>query len=122
VADRPHPSRIGPWGLGYVTLSALCLGTAGYASYRIGTLQSSAAWIDDRVHSQAGDYEATLQSRFVDQEMQSFRERHELLSAASAWWQVRLGVLMAWVLGSFAYYIHRVISGFSEELTDQARA
>lgn len=114
--------RIGPWGVVYATISLLCLGFIGYSTYRVRTLEGSASWIQERLRSQATDYEATLQSRYVDEEMQSFRERHQLLAESSSWAEIRLGLLMAWVLSSFAFYIHRVISRFAEEVTDGPQA
>ena len=57
----------------YLTASALCLGVAGFATYRILTLDRAAHWIDGRLTAQAADYADTLQSQFVDEEMQSFR-------------------------------------------------
>ena len=107
---------IGLWGFAYAIITVACLGTAAQATYRIRTLDASAGWIDLQLGSEESDYEATLQSRFVDQELQSFRERHRVLAASSAWWQIRLGLMMFWVLTSFAFYVYRAVSSFSEEV------
>jgi hypothetical protein len=108
---------MGFWGIAYAAISVACLGMAVQTTFRIRTLNASASWIDQRLGSEASDYDATLQSRYIDQELQSFRERHRLLTESSAWWQLRLGILMFWVVASFAFYIYRVISNFSQEVT-----
>ena len=102
----------------YLTASALCLGVAGFATYRIVMLDRAAHWIDGRLTAQAADYADTLQSQFVDEEMQSFRERHQLLSASATWWQVRLGVLMLWAVISLGYFVQRTVHAFSREITE----
>jgi hypothetical protein len=102
----------------YLAASALCLGVAGLATYRIFSLDRAAHWIDGRLTVQAADYADTLQSQFVDEEMQSFRERHQLLSASSTWWQVRLGVMMLWGIVSLAYFVQRTLHSFSREITE----
>ena len=109
--------RIGLLGVAYAIATVACLGTAAEATYRIRTLDASADWIDTQLKSEESDYEATLQSRFVDQELQSFRERHRVLGASSAWWQIRLGLLILWVLLTFAFYVYRTISSFTQEVT-----
>ena len=98
-------------------MSVACLGAAGQATLRIRTLNASADWIDTQLRGEESDYEATLQSRFIDQELQSFRERHRVLAASSAWWQLRIGLVMLWILASFAFYVYRVIASFSQEVT-----
>jgi hypothetical protein len=102
----------------YVATSAVCLGVAGLATYRIVSLDRAAHWIDGRLVAQAADYADTLQSQFVDEEMQSFRERHQLLSASATWWQVRLGMLMLWGVVSLAYFVQRTLHSFSREITE----
>jgi hypothetical protein len=104
--------------LAYLFASAICLGLAGFATYRIIVLDSAAHWIDGRLTAQAADYADTLQSQFVDEEMQSFRERHQLLTASATWWQVRLGVLMLWGVLSLAYFVQRTVHAFSREITE----
>ncbi len=111
---------IGLLGVAYAIGTAACLGSAAQATLRIRTLNASADWIDVQLKSEASDYDATLQSRFIDQELQSFRERHRVLAASSAWWQIRLGLLMLWVLSSFAFYVYRVVTTFSQEVTQAA--
>jgi len=111
--------RIGLLGFAYAIATVVCLGTAAQATFRIRTLNASADWIDAQLKSEESDYEATLQSRFIDQELQSFRERHRVLAASSAWWQIRLGLVMFWVLASFAFYVYRVVTSFSQEVTQQ---
>jgi hypothetical protein len=108
---------IGLLGFAYAIATVACLGTAAQATLRIRTLNDSADWIDLQLKSEESDYEATLQSRFIDQELQGFRERHRVLTASSAWWQIRLGLMMFWVLASFAFYVYRVITSFSQEVT-----
>jgi hypothetical protein len=105
------------WTIAYAIMTAACLGTAAEATYRIHTLDSSASWIDLQLGSEESNYEATLQSRYVDQELQSFSERHIVIAASAAWWQIRLGLLMFWVVASFAFYVFRVVTSFSEELS-----
>jgi len=100
-------------------MSLACLSAAADATLRIRTLNASADWIDTQLKGEESDYEATLQSRFIDQELQSFRERHRVLAASSAWWQIRIGLVMLWILSSFAFYVYRVISSFSQEVTQQ---
>ncbi len=114
--------RIGLLGFAYAIATVACLGTAAQATFRIRTLNASADWIDLQLKSEESDYEATLQSRFIDQELQSFQERHRVLAAASAWWQIRIGLVMLWILASFAFYVYRVISSFSQEVTQQGPA
>jgi len=104
--------------VGYLAASALCLGLVGFASYRIYTLDRAAHWIDGRLNAQAADYADTLQSQFVDAEMQSFRERHQLLSASATWGQLRLGMLMLWGIVSLAYFVQRTLHSFSREITE----
>src|SRR5580704_17591151 len=103
-------------------MSVACLGAAAQATLRIRTLNASADWIDTQLQSEESDYEATLQSRFIDQELQSFRERHSVLGASSTWWQIRLGLLILWVLLTVAFYVYRVIVSFSQEVTLEASA
>jgi hypothetical protein len=114
--------RIGLLGFAYAIATLVCLGTAAQATFRIRTLNASADWIDAQLKSEESDYEATLQSRFIDQELQSFRERHRVLAASSAWWQIRLGLVMFWVLASFAFYVYRVVTSLSQEVTQQGPA
>ena len=109
--------RIGLLGFAYAIATVVCLGTAAQATFRIRTLNASADWIDAQLKSEESDYEATLQSRFIDQELQSFRERHRVLAASSAWWQIRLGLVMFWVLASFAFYVYRAVTSLSQEVT-----
>jgi len=108
--------RFGIWGVAYAIVTVACLGSAAAATFRIRTLNASADWIDTQLRSEESDYEATLQTRYVDQELQGFRERHLVLAASSTWWQIRLALLMFWVLASFSFYVYRVISSFSQEI------
>ena len=121
MTEGQRARRTGIWRIAYAIVTVGCLGTAAFATYRIATLEGSATFIEGQLKSQSTDYEATLQTRYVDQEMQSFRERHQLLSESTGWWQLRLGLIIAWVLASFAFYIHGVISGFSEEIVEATR-
>jgi len=102
-------------------MTLACLGAAAQATFRIRTLNASADWIDNQLRGEESDYEATLQSRFIDQELQSFRERHRVLAASSTWWQIRIGLVMLWILVSFAFYVYRVISSFSQEVSSPAQ-
>jgi hypothetical protein len=104
----------------YLVVSGACLGTIGYAGWRARELRRSAVWVEARLETQARDYTATLQSRYADQEMESLRERHALLAAATLWWQVLLGCGMLFVLASFAFYIDRSIYRWSDEISEGA--
>jgi hypothetical protein len=104
----------------YLLVSGICVGTSAYAGWRIRELRRSAAWVEARLETQARDYTATLQSRYADQEMESLRERHALISSVTTWWQILLGSGMLLVLTTFAYYIDRSIRRWSEDISEGA--
>jgi hypothetical protein len=105
----------------YLGISVVCAAGAAAATWRIHTLETSAHWIEGQLKDQATAYANTLQGRYVDDEMEGFRERRELLGSSATWFQVRIGCLMLWVLATFAFYIQRAIASLSEELTEPVR-
>lgn len=116
---RPPLVRKVPWVvLVYGTVTLLCLVASALATVRMQTLNSSAGFLESRLHTQAQDYAATLQGRYMDDEMASLQERRALLTSSAGWWQLRLGCLMAWVLASFAFYLQRSVVTLTEEITD----
>ncbi|MHB8419415.1 MAG: hypothetical protein ACYDCL_15175 [Myxococcales bacterium] len=118
-AARPSTHAWALWA--YLGTSVACAALAGGATWRIHTLETSAHWIEGQLHDQAQAYANTLQGRYADDEMESFRERRSLLTSSATWFQIRIGCLMLWVLATFAFYIHRAISSLSEELTEPIR-
>ncbi len=115
----PAPRSARAWALwAYLGLSVGCAALAGAATWRIQVLETSAHWIEGQLKDQAQAYANTLQGRYVDDEMESFRERRSLLSSSATWFQIRIGCVMLWVLASFAFYIQRAVASLSEEITE----
>jgi hypothetical protein len=114
-----HPRAMFLWA--YLGVSVACAAGAAGATWRIHTLEASAHWIEGQLRDQATAYANTLQGRYVDDEMESFRERRSLLGSSATWFQIRIGCLMLWVLATFAFYIQRAIASMSEEITEAAR-
>ena len=116
---RPSPRAWALWA--YLGVSVACVALAAGATWRIHTLETSAHWIEGQLKDQALAYANTLQGRYVDDEMESFRERRSLLTSSATWFQIRIGCLMLWVLATFAFYIERAIASLSEEITEPSR-
>jgi hypothetical protein len=105
----------------YLAVCTACVGLGLFSTWQIHSREAAAHWIDGQLKNQEQSYAATLQGRYGDDEMESFRERRTLLSSAATWFQVRIGCIMLLVLASFAFYIQRAIASLSEEITDPIR-
>jgi hypothetical protein len=105
----------------YLAVCASCVGMGVFSTWEIHSREAAAQWIEGQLKDQEQSYAATLQGRYADDEMESFRERRSLLTSSATWFQVRIGCVMLFVLASFAFYIKRAISSLSEELTDPVR-
>ena len=123
-ADTPVPPVRDrkAWALSaYLAVCVGCVGLGIFATWQIQSREAAAHWIDGQLKNQEQSYAQTLQGRYGDEEMESFRERRTLLSSAATWFQVRIGCVMLLVLATFAFYIQRAIASLSEEISDPIR-
>jgi hypothetical protein len=106
----------------YLAVCAGCVGLGAFSTWQIQGREAAVQRLDGDVQLADQRLASTHEDRYADDERLSLHQQRVELSSAAAWFEVRIGCLMLLVLSTFAFYVHRSIASFSEEITDPERA